>query len=151
VIEEICSWLPPGWREGKFAAKGSRGRQNSALIAILKTSAEELEWRRSGDGDLPPRRVDSYTRRPVHHVAARCHQRALWAYTACHGHSCRPASADASPGWLPTNELCVFDLRDWILDVDVTVRYTADVTAQSTRCTHTATLHGVPKQPGSLR
>jgi len=21
VIKEICSWLPPGWRDGKFAAK----------------------------------------------------------------------------------------------------------------------------------
>ena len=46
-------------------------------------------------------------------------------------HCVCPIIRDASPGRPTTTELCVFDLRDWILDVAFTARFTADVTAQS--------------------
>jgi len=46
-------------------------------------------------------------------------------------HCVCPIIRDASPGRPTTSELCVFDLRDWILDVAISARFTADVTAQS--------------------
>ena len=43
----------------------------------------------------------------------------------------RSLRSDAPRPGRPSVQLCVFDLRDWILDADVRLRYTDDVTAQS--------------------